>query len=62
MSLIFREAPKATTRATFHRFADALADLEVAEERGLDRATLEAERAEILQVVGCYEQAMELSR
>jgi tetratricopeptide (TPR) repeat protein len=52
---------RARTRAIFHRFTDALAELEAAEQHGLDRATLAAERAEILQAVGRHEQAIELN-
>jgi tetratricopeptide (TPR) repeat protein len=36
---------RARTRAAFHRFVDALADLEAAEGHGLDRATLEVAQA-----------------
>jgi tetratricopeptide (TPR) repeat protein len=50
------------TRATFHRFPNALADLGAAEHHGLDRGTLDAERATILQALGCHEQAGELHR
>jgi tetratricopeptide (TPR) repeat protein len=53
---------RARTRATFHRFAEALADLDDAKRSGLDRAALEAERAVILQAVGCHAQAEELHR
>jgi hypothetical protein len=53
---------RARTRATFHRFADALADLQAAQERGADRATLAAERAEILQATGSHAEAGELHR
>jgi tetratricopeptide (TPR) repeat protein len=53
---------RARTRATFHRFAEALADLDAAERSGLDRAALETERAVILQAVACYAQARELHR
>jgi tetratricopeptide (TPR) repeat protein len=51
---------RSRTRAAFHRFADALADLDAAERRGLDDATLKAERAAILQATGCYDQAEQL--
>jgi tetratricopeptide (TPR) repeat protein len=51
---------RARTRATFHRFDEALADLASAELRGLDRSTLEAERATILQAVGRHAEAREL--
>jgi tetratricopeptide (TPR) repeat protein len=53
---------RARTRATFHRFAEALADLDTAERNGLDGPTLEAERAAILQATGCRPQAGELHR
>jgi tetratricopeptide (TPR) repeat protein len=51
---------RARTRATFHRFAVALADLENAGRNGLDGATVDAERAPILQAVGCYWHALAL--
>ena len=51
---------RARTRATFHRFAVALADLETAGRNGLDGATVDAERAPILQAVGCYWHALVL--
>ncbi|HEX3309897.1 MAG TPA: tetratricopeptide repeat protein, partial [Streptosporangiaceae bacterium] len=51
---------RARTRATFHRFAEAMADLETAGQNGLDRATVDAERAPILQAVGCYWHALVL--
>jgi tetratricopeptide (TPR) repeat protein len=53
---------RARARATFHRFTEALADLDAAERSGLDRRTLAAERAVILQATGCYAQARELLR
>ena len=53
---------RARTRATFHRFAEALADLDAAGRRGADRAALDAERAAILQAVGCYAEALALRR
>jgi len=49
---------RARTRATFHRFAHALADLDAAGRCGADQATLDAERAAILQAVGCYTEAL----
>ena len=51
---------RARTRATFHRFAQALDDLETAGRNGLDRATVDAERAPVLQAVGCYWHALVL--
>ena len=53
---------RARTRATFHRFPEALADLDAAGRRGADRAALDAERAAILQAVGCYAEALVLRR
>ena len=53
---------RARTRATFHRFAEALADLDAAERRGADRAALDAERAAIFQALGCYDDALALRR
>lgn len=51
---------RARTRATFRRFAAALADLETAGRNGLDGATVDAERAPILQSLGCYWHALVL--
>ena len=53
---------RARTRATFHRFPEGLADLDAAERRGADRAALDAERATILQAVGCFADALALRR
>jgi tetratricopeptide (TPR) repeat protein len=53
---------RARTRATFHRFAEALADLDAAGRRGADRAGVDAERAAILQAVGCSAEALVLRR
>jgi tetratricopeptide (TPR) repeat protein len=53
---------RARTRAAFHRFTEALADLDVAGRNGLDRSTLQSERAVILQATGCYTQARDLQR
>ncbi|PWI08807.1 hypothetical protein DIZ27_20335 [Streptomyces sp. NWU339] len=53
---------RARTRATFHGFAEALADLDAAGRRGSDGATLDAERAAILQAVACYDEALVLRR
>jgi tetratricopeptide (TPR) repeat protein len=51
---------RARTRATFHRFTEALADLEIAGQNSLDRAAVDAERAPVLQAVGCYWHALVL--
>jgi tetratricopeptide (TPR) repeat protein len=53
---------RARTRATFHRFTDALADLDAAEGHGVDRGTLDTQRAEILQATGSHREAEELYR
>ena len=53
---------RARTRATFHRFTDALTDLDEAEELGADRAKVDAERAAIFQAVGQYDQALKIYR
>ena len=68
--VLVRDAPddgaawlaRARTRATFHRFAEALADLDAAGRRGAGQAALDAERAAILQAVGCYAEARVLRR
>jgi tetratricopeptide (TPR) repeat protein len=68
--VLVRDAPdhgaaclaRARTRATFHRFAEALADLDAAGRCGAGQATLDAERAAILQAVGCYAEARVLRR
>jgi tetratricopeptide (TPR) repeat protein len=51
---------RARTRATLHRFAEAVADLGAAGRSGADEATLDAERAVVLQALGCYADAMAL--
>jgi tetratricopeptide (TPR) repeat protein len=51
---------RARTRATFHRFTEALDDLDAAGRNGLDPAALAAERAAILQAAGCYWHALVL--
>ncbi|MEU9213696.1 tetratricopeptide repeat protein [Streptomyces sp. NPDC048415] len=51
---------RARTRATLHRFAEAVADLGEAGRSGADVAALDAERAVVLQALGCYADAMAL--
>jgi tetratricopeptide (TPR) repeat protein len=51
---------RARARATLHRFAEALADLDSAEQRGADQNTLDAERAAIFQALGRYDEALAL--
>jgi len=53
---------RARTRATFHCFTEAVADLDAAGRRGVDRTTLDAERAAIFQGAGCYAEARVLLR
>ena len=51
---------RARTRASFHRFDDALADLNRAERLSLDAETANGERAAIFQTVGRYDEALAL--
>lgn len=53
---------RARTRATLHRFAEAVTDLGAAGRSGADEATLDAERAVVLQALGCYADATALIR
>jgi len=49
---------RARVRATFHRFTDALDDLEAAERLSLNAETASAERAAIFQALGRYDEAL----
>ncbi len=49
---------RARTRAVFHRFADALDDVDHAERHSLDAETTNRERAAILQALGRYDEAL----
>jgi tetratricopeptide (TPR) repeat protein len=49
---------RARTRASFHRFTDALDDLEAAERLSLDAEITSAERAAIFQALGRYDEAL----
>ena len=51
---------RARTRGVFHRFNDALADLDRAEGLSLDAATANSERAAIFQALGRYDDALAL--
>lgn len=51
---------RAQTRATFHKFDDALADIDHAERLSLDAKTANGERAAIFQAVGRYDEALAL--
>lgn len=53
---------RARARATLHRFAEAVADLGAAGRSGADEAALDAERAVVLQALGCYADALALIR
>ena len=53
---------RARARATFHRFTDALTDLDEAQRLGADSMVVDAERAAILQAIGQYEQALTIFR
>jgi tetratricopeptide (TPR) repeat protein len=53
---------RARTRATLHRFDEALADLESVERFRSPSPELEAERAAIFQAVGRYDEALALRR
>ncbi|WBO68094.1 tetratricopeptide repeat protein [Streptomyces camelliae] len=53
---------RARARATLHRCADAMADLDAAARLGAAPAALDAERAAILQAVGCHTEARSLLR
>ena len=49
---------RARARARFHRFADALVDLDQAQRLGTDPGAVDAERAGIFQALGRYEPAL----
>ena len=51
-------AARARTRAVFHRFAEALDDLDLAERLSLDAETANGERAAIFQALGRYDEAL----
>jgi tetratricopeptide (TPR) repeat protein len=53
---------RARTRATFHRFTDALADLDEAQRLEADPPVVNAERAAIFQAIGKYDQALTIYR
>jgi tetratricopeptide (TPR) repeat protein len=53
---------RAKARATFHRFPQALADLDAAGRHGADPGTLDEERAPILAAAGCHDDALALHR
>ena len=51
---------RARTRATFHKFYDALADVDCAARLSLDPETANGERAAIFQAIGRYDEALAL--
>jgi tetratricopeptide (TPR) repeat protein len=51
---------RARTRACFHRFDDALSDIDHAEQLSLDAETANGERAAIFQALGRYDEAVAL--
>lgn len=53
---------RARSRATFHRFLDALNDLDVAEGLSQNAETLKLERAAIFQALGRYDEALAIRR
>jgi tetratricopeptide (TPR) repeat protein len=53
---------RARARATFHRFTDALGDLDDAVRLGADPAGVDAERGAVLQAAGRYDEALTIFR
>ncbi|PZV16952.1 MAG: hypothetical protein DCF20_07325 [Pseudanabaena sp.] len=53
---------RARTRATFHRFTEALMDLDEAQQYGAEPQAVDIERAGIFQAIGEYDQAIALFR
>jgi tetratricopeptide (TPR) repeat protein len=51
---------RARARGTFHRFAEALTDLDKAERLGMSRETVYGERAGMFQALGRYDEALAL--
>ncbi len=51
---------RARTRAGFHRFSEALSDVDRAEQLSLDAETANSERAAIFQALGRYDEALAL--
>jgi tetratricopeptide (TPR) repeat protein len=49
---------RARARATFHRFTNALTDLDRAQQLGAEPAVVDAERAAVLQAIGRYDDAL----
>ena len=53
---------RASMRASFHRFEEALADLAEAQKRGVNRYALDEQRASVLQALGRTDEALALGR
>jgi tetratricopeptide (TPR) repeat protein len=53
---------RARTRAGFHRFTNALSDLDEAQRLGMGRDAVKAERAGILRALGRYDEALAFER
>jgi tetratricopeptide (TPR) repeat protein len=53
---------RARTSSAFHLFSAALSDLELAQQRGMDSATVHDERAAIFEAIGSYDEALALRR
>ncbi|MBW8795417.1 MAG: tetratricopeptide repeat protein [Streptomyces sp.] len=53
---------RARTRAALHRFAEAVTDLGAAARSGADAPAVDAERAVVLQALGCHSDAVALIR
>ena len=51
---------RARTRCCFHLFSAALADLDHAQEYGMDNLALDDERAGVFQAVGRYDEALQI--
>ena len=53
---------RAQARATFHRFTDALTDLDEAQRLGAEPTVVDAERAAVFQAIGRYDDALTIYR
>jgi tetratricopeptide (TPR) repeat protein len=53
---------RAQARARFHRFAEALTDLDAARRLGAEPAAVDAERAAVFQAIGRYDDALAIHR
>ena len=53
---------RSQARATFHRFMDALTDLDEAQRLGVEPTAVDAERAAVFQAIGLYDDALRIYR